>query len=122
MKLGDIIDSIFMLRAEKEKLSTEVTEINKRIEQLEMMAIDTMEDVGVDKSATGLGSVSLKIDQYPQVKDMNALVNWAHENGRADILQRRVTTSVFAEVFADTGEYPDGVDTYERKTLNYRRA
>lgn len=120
-KLGVVIDEIFALRLRKEQLNEELSEVNRQIGDLEFQAIETMEDAGLDKSSTGEGSVSLKIEQYPQVKDLNDLVNWAYENGRPDILQRRVTTTVFKEIYEETGAFPDGIDTYEKKTLNYRK-
>ena len=121
MKLGDIIDKIFELRQKKDDINAELKELNAEINDLEYQAICAMDDAGLDKTSTGSGSVSMKIEQYPNVTDLNSLVNWAFENGKPEILQRRVSKGVFKEYFEETGEYPDGIDTFEKKTLNYRR-
>ncbi len=121
MKLGDIIDNIFALRNEKDELQSRISDINGQIDELQYKAVTMMQEEGLDKTSTSIGSVSLKIEQYPNVKDIGALVDWAYTNGKPEILQRRVSKTVFDEYFQETGEYPDGIDTYEKATLNYRR-
>lgn len=121
MKLGDIIDRIFELRKEKDELAAQVSDINVEIEELQYRATTMMQEEGIEKTSTENGSVSLKVEQYPNVKDLDALVNWAYQNGKPDILQRRISKSVFDEVFEATGEYPDGTDAYPKVSLNYRR-
>jgi hypothetical protein len=121
MKIGELVDQLFVKRSRKEELEEELKGVKAEIEKLEYDCIQAMKDEGVDKTSTGSGSVTLKVEQYPSVTDLEALVDWAHANGMAGILQRRVSKTVFDEYFEDTGEYPDGVDTYVKEKLNFRR-
>lgn len=120
--LGKNIEEIMSLRADKAELESQIKDINETIERLEYAAIQQLEEAGLEKVKTARGSATLKVDMYPQVEDLDAIVKWAYENGRSDILQRRVSPAVFKEIFEQQGVFPDGVKTFQKKTLNYRKA
>lgn len=120
--VGELIDELFRLRNEKDDINGQLKTINEQISSVEYSIITAMEEQGIQQTRTGAGSVSMKVEMYPQVEDLHELVAWAYHNGRADILQKRVASGVFKEIFEDTGMFPEGIKTYEKKTLNVRRA
>jgi hypothetical protein len=122
MNKGELSDKLFELRAQKDELNNQLSDINKEIDQVEYYLIQAMEEDGLDQLRSGKGLISKKVELYPQVEDLDGLVKWAYENGKPEILQRRVSKGVFDEIFQQSGEYPDGVKTYEKKTLNYRKS
>lgn len=122
MNLGSLINTLYDLRMRKEEFTKQLSELNQEIEALEFSIIKQMEDSGLDNVKATKGTAFRKVDLYPQVEDMAALVNWAAENGKPEILQRRVSSGVFKEIFDQTGEYPDGVKTYQKSVLNFRKA
>ena len=122
MNLGELADSLFGLREQKSNLKAELSDIEKDISEVEYKLISAMEDTGLNQMRSNLGLVTKKVAMYPQVDDIAPLVKWAFENGRPELLQRRVSKSVFDEILNDTGEMPDGVKVYDKKTLNYTKA
>lgn len=121
MNLGELNDRLFELREKKDKLRSELSEVQAEIDKVEYQLIEKMEETGLDKISTDRGTASMKIEIYPSVADLNALVNWAYENNKPEIVQKRVSKKVFEEWFEQTGEFPEGIKTYERKKLNVRR-
>jgi len=121
MNMGEKIDQLFDLRARKKELQTKLKDLNKEIQSLEYEIIENMEDTGLDKVSTDSGTVSMKVELYPSVDDQEAFIEWCYENGRPDMIQKRVSSRAFREYFEETGEFPEGVKAYDRKKLNIRR-
>lgn len=119
--LGDKIDRLYDINAEIDELKSRLSDLNKDKDALEYQILQDMENIGVDKVRGSKGTASMKVDLYPQVKDMEALVNWASETGNTAILQKRVSSGVFKEYFEQNGEYPPGIEAYNKSTLNFRR-
>jgi hypothetical protein len=121
LNLGAKVDELYELRVKKDELNAQLTEINKQIDALEYQILQDMETAGVDSVKSNLATATMKVKLYPQVKDMEALVAWANENGKPEILQRRVSEGVFKDFYEETGAYPDGVDAFQKTTLNFRK-
>ncbi len=119
--LGQMIDDLYELKMQRDGVKESLKELEQRIDQLEFNVLKEMEKSGVDKTSTSKATASRKVELYPQVEDINALVTWAYENNRADILQRRVSKGVFDEIYTETSSYPDGINTYNKETLNFRK-
>ena len=122
MQIGDLINRLYELRQEKDSIAASLSEMNKEIDSIEFEILKDMETSGLDKMSTPAGTVTRKVELYPQVEDLSSLVQWAAENGRPEILQKRVSKAVFDEIYKDTGEYPGGINTYNKETLSFRKA
>ena len=122
MNTGELANQLFELRARKDDLNSMLADVNKEIDQAEYSLIEAMEGDGLTQLRTDGGLISKKVELYPQVEELDSLVKWAYENNKPEILQRRVSKGVFDEWLDKTGEFPDGIKTYEKKTLNYRKA
>jgi hypothetical protein len=118
---GELIQEYSDLKKAKEALEEQVKDINNQMTAIEFKLIPAMEEQDIDKLSTNVGTVTLKVEMYPQVDDMTALIKWAYENDRPDILQKRVGSKAFKEYFEEENEYPDGISTYEKKGISFRK-
>lgn len=114
-------DALFEGREKIRQLEALKTEEQKRFDEIEYLMITKMEEAGLSSAGISRCTFSLKVEPYPQVKDMALFVKWAADNDKPEMIQKRVSSAVFREYFEQTNEFPDGVDTYEKKTLGMRK-
>lgn len=114
-------DALFEGREKIRQLEALKTEEQKRFDEIEYLMITKMEEAGLTGAGISRCTFSLKVEPYPQVKDMALFVKWAADNDKPEMIQKRVSSAVFREYFEQTNELPDGVDTYEKKTLGMRK-
>lgn len=121
-KYKSMVEELRALKEQKEKKNEEIKAINGAITQVENMLLTELQSDGVDTiSVNGVGTVYITTTDYPQVTDMDAFVNWCAENNRADMIQKRVSSTAFKQYLEETNEYPDGVNSYVKETVNLRR-
>lgn len=118
---GELIQEYANLKKQKAELEEQAKDIGNQISAIEFKLIPMMEDQDVDKLSTGAGTVTLKVEMYPQVSDMSMLLAWAVENDRPDIVQKRVGVTAFKEYFEEENEYPAGITTFEKKYISFRK-
>ena len=117
-----MVEELRALKEQKEKKNEEIKAINGAITQVENMLLTELQADGVDTiSINGVGTVYITTTDYPQVIDMDAFVTWCAENNRADMIQKRVSSTAFKQYLEETNEYPDGVNSYVKETVNLRR-
>jgi|LGOV01.1.fsa_nt_gb hypothetical protein len=109
------------LKLRKTELKEEEKTINARISAIEYDLITDMEESGETKFATAYGTVSITTKLYPQITDMGAFVKFMHDNNRGDFVQKRPSAPAFREYFKLTGEYPEGLDAFDKTTLSFRK-
>lgn len=120
--LGKLVEQMFALREEKEALKQREREINILLDELSMKAIRMMEMQGIDSLRVPSGTVTRSVALYPSVVDKQAFINFCVENNRTDLMVVSANRGTFKEYFEQYNEYPDGLDAYEKATLNFRRA
>lgn len=121
-KYKSMVEELRALKEQKEKKNEEIKAINGAITQVENMLLTELQADGVDTiSINGVGTVYITTTDYPQVTDMDAFVAWCAENNRADMIQKRVSSTAFKQYLEETNEYPDGVNSYVKETVNLRR-
>lgn len=87
----------------------------------EYLLIQAMQEAGMTTCGISNCTASLKLEKYPKIDDMENFVQWCADNGQAGMLQKRVSKAVFDEFFNLNGEYPEGIDTYDKLTLGLRK-
>jgi len=122
MLLGEKIDKLYELKVKKDGLTAELSELGKEIYAMEYGLLTEMEDLGIDKVQATKGTATRSVNMYPQVKDKQAFVSWILDNNKVEMIQSRVSAGVFREYFEETGEYPDGIDTYQKSTILFRKS
>ena len=122
MNVGEITDKLFELRQKKSTLAEQVKDTEAEIESLTYLAIEDMKELGLDKLTTASGTVSLKQSElYPTVKDKDAFIEWAVQNGKKEMLIVRANSAAFKEYFTEMGAYPEGTDGYYADKLNFKK-
>lgn len=121
MTLEELGEALFEGREKIRALEAEKTEVQKVFDEIEYVMITKMESAGLSSAGIARCTFSLKVEPYPQIKDMAQFVKWAADNDKPEMLQKRVSSAVFREYFEQTNELPDGVDTYEKRTLGMRK-
>jgi hypothetical protein len=122
MTVGNKINKLFELRAKKGEVQVVLNDLNKEIETLEYAIIQDMENSGLERLSTDSGTVSRTVKLYPKIEDMDAFVKWCADNDRTDMIQKRVNEGSFREYFEQYNMYPEGLDAYEKSSLNVRRS
>lgn len=121
-KYKNLVTELRNLKEQKEKKNEEIKAINSSITQVENMLMSELQTDGLDTiKVSGIGTVYITTTDYPQVTDMDSFVNWCAENNRADMIQKRVSSTAFKQYVEEFNEYPDGVDSYVKETVNLRR-
>ena len=120
--LGMKTSKLFELREKKAEVNAVLSEINKDIEDLEYRIGQEMESTGLDKMSVAEGTVSRTVKLYPKIEDMETFIKWCADNDRTDMIQKRVNEGSFREFFEQNNMYPEGLDAYEKSSLNVRRA
>lgn len=121
-KLGDMIDELFRLRVEKQELSNTLKELGDTIDSTEWAILQKMEELELDQAKTDSGTVSRKVELYPNIEDKEAFVNWCHERGDNSFMVVTANKASFRAFYEENNEYPDGINAYEKATLNVRKA
>jgi hypothetical protein len=120
--IGDLSKALYDIRAKEDEINALKSDIYQRREVAEKLIIEKLEEQNIDSIKTDVGTISKKVKLYPRVTDMDALRDWVVQTGRLDILTKHVSRGVFAEIFEDTGAYPDGMDAYDKATITFRRS
>ena len=86
------------MKEQKERKNEEIKAINSEITQVENMLLTELQTDGLDTiKVNGVGTVFITTTDYPQVVDMDAFVAWCAENNRADMIQKRVSSTAFKQ-------------------------
>lgn len=111
------------LKDTKERKNEEIKALNAEISQVEAELITSMQADGIDSTRIdGVGTCYITTEDYPQVKDMNALVKWAADNNMPEMIQKRVSNVAFKDYVAEYNMFPDGIDTFVKETVHLRRS
>lgn len=121
MNVGEQIDRMVELRGVKEDLEAELRDVKKEIEEIEYLMIEEMDRLGLDSVKNDKATLTKKVEMYPSVVDLAALIKAAYEHNKPELLQRRVGKAAFEDFFDEFNEYPPGVDVYQKSKLNMRR-
>ena len=116
MLLGEMIDELAALRAEKrgiEKLAEEIDLKAKELEKDILTRLDSEASEGT-RSATWSASVSSSV--VPHVTDWEAFHKFILDKGWLHLLERRPSTSGCRELFQQNQVVP-GVETFTKRSI-----
>lgn len=119
--LGKVIDKVFSLRAKKAELEAAVKDVAGQIEDLETELMEAMQQAGIEKTATKLGSVSISSSVVAQVEDWDAFLAYIYKHKAGHLLQRRVSDPAWRELM-EMGRKVPGTVPFTKKRLTYRAA
>lgn len=121
LSIGALIDTFVSCKNEYEELQAQAKSVKDSMDNLEAHILTLMEEAGVSQTGTAKATVTKKVAMHGKVTDMGALLSWCVENGRQDMIQKRVSDLAFREVFEQTGSYPDGTDAFVESKITITR-
>lgn len=118
--IDSLIDSYFNKKQEMKRINDEKSALQAEIDKAEYELIQAMQDNAIHTVGNAHCTCSVKAAMYPNIKDMAGFAKWCVDNGRTEMIQKRVSSAVFREYVEEANMLPDGVETYERLTINMR--
>lgn len=121
LSIGALIDSFVEEKNIYESMQADAKVQKDFMDTLEAKILTAMEEAGVSQTGTTRATVTKKTAMHGKVTDMAALLAWCVDNGRQDMIQKRVSDPAFREVFDQTGAYPDGTDAFTESKITITR-
>lgn len=121
----DLIDRYRKLRDKvkeiKERHAGELVLFNKAMEQLEAIALQQMQARGEKSIRTDEGTMYINTLTSFKLTDPVAFTEWAQQNNRLDMFERRVAKTVVEAYVDETNSLPPGVDRSALVSVNFRK-
>ena len=105
----------------EESIKPQLQEIKQRMEQIESVMLDTMNQSGANSINTNSGTVYKSTKTSYSLEDPAAFRRWAEANGRMDLYENRVSKDAMEELVTRTGQLPPGVKHSSFTTVNFRK-
>lgn len=118
---SDIIAKLVENRDEKRRLKEREKELNDEWRELELELLVRLDEQGMRKASTDLGTASITEAVVPQVTDWDLLYEHIQNTGDFYLLQRRPAAAAFREL-NDAGELVPGMEPYTKRTISLRKA
>jgi hypothetical protein len=116
---SDIIAEMSEVRTERRNIATRDKELVARWRALEMELMVRLDEQGVLKAATGVGTASITETVLPQVVDWDAVYAHIKETGDFYLLQKRPAAAAFRELH-QSGEVIPGMEPYTKREISLR--
>jgi hypothetical protein len=108
-----------------EELNNQKKELQSQKDYIGDMIIAKMREQGIKDGSSlkieGIGTASTKTESYPQIKDMGAFVKWVYSHGQAHCLRANSLKDAPYRELIDSGEEVDGVESFDKTKLSFRR-
>ncbi len=120
-KLGSKIDQLYQLREEYRALNRRIKEIKQAMSDLEDAIIADMDSMELKMTRVGRASATISEVTVPTVEDWDAAYQYILENEAPHLLERRVASTAWRELY-EAGELVPGTKPFVRRTLSLRKA
>lgn len=119
-KLGSKIDQLYQLREEYRELNRKIKEIKQSMSELESTIIEDMDNMELKMTRVGRASATISEVTVPTVEDWDAAYQYIIENEAPHLLERRVASTAWRELY-EAGELVPGTKPFVRRTLSLRK-
>ena len=118
-KLGDMIDDLHRLRAERKDLKTQDDALRTEYKETEELVMNELNRTGLEGAKGDLASVSLSETEVPAVKDWNKLLRFIKKEGALHLFERRIAKGAWVGLVESRKGRPlPGVETFTKKGLH----
>lgn len=93
-----------------------------KMERLETWLMDTMQKSGANQLGSAHGTAYLQTQYRASCGDWTSFWQWIADNGRFDMLEKRVSSKTVNEYIEETGDAPPGVNVASELKVVVRRA
>jgi len=118
--IGNIVDEIYQVRAQRLRLEDEVSMLKERQTNLEQEFIARAQEQNLISAKGHTASSSVKEQVLPHVDDWDSLYRFIHANNYYHLLERRPSVGAFRELF-DKGIEVPGVEPFIKYKVNTQK-
>lgn len=118
--IGDIIDQLEEVAAERSELSKRDKELKELQNALEEQLIAALDEQKLKSGAGTRYSATITEAVVPNVKDWDAVWDYIVENRMEYIVKRQLNASAWRELF-QSGELVPGTEPYEKRGISFRK-
>lgn len=115
--LGEAIDALQLLKAQRKALEDEAAELAARIKEAEERVIAHMDEQNITGGVGTLARVQIRSSVKPSVKDWDRFYQYIHTHEYYHLLERRPSVTGCREIFERDGQIP-GVEPFTLRTLH----
>lgn len=118
--LADLANRRDALRDRKRELEAEAKVIDKELAENELLIIEKLDGMGVNKFAVGKLSFSISENLVGNVEDWDQVYAYIKGNDAFHLVQRRLANAAYKELL-DMGDELPGVAPFTKRSLNFRK-
>lgn len=118
---AEIIATMVEIRDEKRKISEREKALNEKWRSLELELLIRLDDQGMEKASTKMGTASINEVVLPQVVDWDTFNQHILDTEALYLLQRRPAAAAYRELL-ESGEAVPGVEPYTKRSIGLRKA
>lgn len=93
-----------------------------KMDRLEVWLMMQLTKLGADSLKTEHGTAYISTRDRATCADWESFWAWCAQNGRVDMLEKRVSTKPVAEYLDQYGELPPGINIERERSITVRRA
>ncbi len=117
---SDIIARLVEVRDERRRIRERDQELTEKWRALEMELLVRLDEQGMLKASTGVGTASITETVLPNVTDWDAVYEHIKETGDFYLLQKRPSAAAFRELH-NSGEVIPGIEAYTKRSIALRK-
>jgi len=118
--LGNIVDEIYQIRAQRLDLEKQVQMLKERQTALEQEFIAKAQEQNITSAKGHSASSSVTEQVLPHVQDWDQLYKFVRDNNYFHLLERRPSVGAFREVF-EKGVAVPGVEPFTKYKVNTQK-
>jgi len=101
MTLGESIDALYTARAARLAKAKEVKDLQVVESKAKAEVLKLLGEAGLEKASGKLATAGILTDDVPYIKDWDAVYGYIKANDRFDLLQKRIGTVAWRDLFND---------------------
>lgn len=98
-----------------------VSELDAKMDRLEAWLLENMDKMGASQFKADAGVAYVQVKTKASCSDWPLLWNHLKENGRFDLLEKRLSSKTVGQYLEETGELPPGVNVSRERSVVVRK-
>jgi len=121
MSIGNLIDSLYNLRASRLELDNQVKELKSQEAKLKEEIIEALKQQGLASGRGAAATATITYSEEPKVTDWGAVYGYIANNDMFELLHRRISTTLWRALEADGNTVP-GIESMAVTDLSLTKA
>ena len=120
LPIGVIIDRLYAIRTERNKISARDKELTEEWKELEGILLIALDSQGQDMARSELATATVTVNSLPNV-DWDVFGPYIIANDALHLMQRRPSTASIRELITSRQPLPPGVEMYDQRKISLRK-